>query len=140
MCCYCQFTRQRSLPSSSKQTGRSSDTFETMLEDSSLSSRQAPSHPTDSGDISKCLFELSHSNCFLGPLITGASGRPRRRLHPYLDPHWPTFGNEPSKRGSLNGVGSTWRDPHFEFYLVSPIFRSPSVGNIPKRLSPNEAN
>ena len=114
---FCQFTDQSSSLPLNRSAGHSSvGSLLVVHRSQSTTSKTGQGSPPKCCSGSRSPFELTHSNCSLRPLITGNSRLARRRrfrLHSIQNHHWS------SCRGALNVVQSTWRDPQFEFYLVS---------------------
>lgn len=118
--CLLQFAKQnRFLPGR-----RSLDTVVTFLENSSKSYSESVSQGHSRPALS-ALIELTNSKC--PPLYSRYRGCISRPLHSMLKHHqnWPSSATALPTSGSLNAFHSTWRDPHFEFYLVSQFNLTP---------------
>ena len=98
------------------------DTINTLLEDSS----SGPGQPGEGHSFgwhkgAQGPFELTSSDCSMRPLIIIASRRSCQRIRGQLstDHQRPHRNPGLQDRGPHDAVKSTWRDPQFEFYLVS---------------------
>lgn len=108
------------LAEKSPGKGSLTDTVVTFLENDSKSFSESISK----GLARPGLFpftELTNSDCSLRPLYSKCPFRQWRPLHSMGKDHqnWPSTATGLPISGSLNVLHSTWRDPHFEFYLVS---------------------